>query len=180
MFQSSLSFSNRNRNNNLSNMLSNYCKIVELLLWQFCSNALRCIPRIGSSTALYLTADKSLHTETTWPSLRQLCVGVLSIIGHGVRRRHFLIGNRRLTAWVQTAPRTTYIAKVSVQKNERRILIKLVIGVYTVYKLRGLSPLVNYSNRATTACRRSWCQLLRIESARWSAWWIPTAVFSVF
>jgi hypothetical protein len=30
-------------------------------------------------------------------------------------------------------------------------------------KLRGFSPQANYSNRATTACRRSWCQHLRIE-----------------
>jgi hypothetical protein len=32
----------------------------------------------------------------------------------------------------------------------------------------------------TAACRRSDCQLLRIEGATWSAWRIPTAVFSVF
>jgi hypothetical protein len=37
----------------------------------------------------------------------------------------------------------------------------------------GLSPRANY-----TACRRSWCQRLRIEGAAWSAWRIPTAVFS--
>jgi hypothetical protein len=46
-------------------------------------------------------------------------------------------------------------------------------------KLRGLSPQANYSNRATAACRRSDCQLLRIEGETWSAWRIPTAVFSV-
>jgi hypothetical protein len=34
--------------------------------------------------------------------------------------------------------------------------------------------------RATAACRRSYCQLLRIEDVTWSAWRIPTAVFSVF
>jgi hypothetical protein len=44
----------------------------------------------------------------------------------------------------------------------------------------GLSPRANCSDRATTACRRSDCQLLRIEGATWSAWLIPTAVFSVF
>jgi hypothetical protein len=32
---------------------------------------------------------------------------------------------------------------------------------------------------ATAACRRSDCQLLRIESATWSAWRIPMAVFSI-
>jgi hypothetical protein len=44
----------------------------------------------------------------------------------------------------------------------------------------GLSLRVNYTDRATAACRRSDCQLLRIEGATWSAWQIPTAVFSVF
>jgi hypothetical protein len=36
-------------------------------------------------------------------------------------------------------------------------------------KLHGLSPRANYTDRATAACRRSDCQLLRIESATWSA-----------
>jgi hypothetical protein len=40
-------------------------------------------------------------------------------------------------------------------------------------KLHGLSPRANYTNRATAACRRSDCQLLRIEGATWSAWRIP-------
>jgi hypothetical protein len=47
-------------------------------------------------------------------------------------------------------------------------------------KLHGLSPQANYTDRATAACRRSDCQLLRIKGATWSAWRIPTAVFSVF
>jgi hypothetical protein len=47
-------------------------------------------------------------------------------------------------------------------------------------KLHGLSPRANYTDRATAACRRSDCQILRIEGAMWSAWRIPTAVFSVF
>jgi hypothetical protein len=38
------------------------------------------------------------------------------------------------------------------------------------------SPQANYTDRATAACRRSWCQLLRIEGVVWSAQWIPTAV----
>jgi hypothetical protein len=36
-------------------------------------------------------------------------------------------------------------------------------------KLHGLSPQANYTDRATAACRRSDCQLLRIECAMWSA-----------
>jgi hypothetical protein len=35
--------------------------------------------------------------------------------------------------------------------------------------LHGLSPRANYTDRATAACRRSDCQLLRIECATWSA-----------
>jgi hypothetical protein len=52
-------------------------------------------------------------------------------------------------------------------------------GATPKLKLHGLSPRANYTDRATAACRRSDCQLLRIEGATWSAWWIPTAVFSV-
>jgi hypothetical protein len=48
----------------------------------------------------------------------------------------------------------------------------------TKTKLHGLSPRANYTDRATTACRRSDCQLLRIEGATWSVW--RMAVFSVF
>jgi hypothetical protein len=47
-------------------------------------------------------------------------------------------------------------------------------------KLRGLSPRANYTDRATAACRRSQCQLFRIEGATWPAWRIPTAVSSDF
>jgi hypothetical protein len=36
-------------------------------------------------------------------------------------------------------------------------------------KLHNLSPRANYTDRATAACRRSDCQLLRIEGATWSA-----------
>jgi hypothetical protein len=36
-------------------------------------------------------------------------------------------------------------------------------------ELHGLSPRVNYTDRATAACRRSDCQLVRIEGATWSA-----------
>jgi hypothetical protein len=36
-------------------------------------------------------------------------------------------------------------------------------------KLHGLSPRANYTDRATAACRRNDCQLLRIKGATWSA-----------
>jgi hypothetical protein len=43
-------------------------------------------------------------------------------------------------------------------------------------KLRGFSPQANYTDRATAAFRRSWCQLLRLEGVAWSAQRNPTAV----
>jgi hypothetical protein len=49
-----------------------------------------------------------------------------------------------------------------------------------IKKLHGLSPRANYTDRVTTACRRSDCQLLPVEGATWSAWRIPTAVFLIF
>jgi hypothetical protein len=36
-------------------------------------------------------------------------------------------------------------------------------------KLHGQSARANYTDRATAACRRSDCQLLRIDGATWSA-----------
>jgi hypothetical protein len=44
-------------------------------------------------------------------------------------------------------------------------------------KIHGLSLRANYTDRATAACRRSDCQLLRVEGATCSAWRIPTAVY---
>jgi hypothetical protein len=37
-------------------------------------------------------------------------------------------------------------------------------NTYKTNQLRGLSPQANYTDRATADCRRSWWQLLRIES----------------
>jgi hypothetical protein len=47
-------------------------------------------------------------------------------------------------------------------------------------KLHSLSPRAKYTDRATAACRRSDCQLLRIKGATWSTSRNPTAVISVF
>jgi hypothetical protein len=40
-----------------------------------------------------------------------------------------------------------------------------IFSVKTRTKPHGLSPRANYTDRATVACRRSWCQLLRMEGA---------------
>jgi hypothetical protein len=50
----------------------------------------------------------------------------------------------------------------------------------TKTEFRGRSPQTKYTDRATSACRRSWCQLMRIEGVAWSAQRTPTAVFSDF
>jgi hypothetical protein len=44
-----------------------------------------------------------------------------------------------------------------------------VININKQNKLHGLSLRANYTDRATAACRRSDCQLLRIEGATCSA-----------
>jgi hypothetical protein len=37
-------------------------------------------------------------------------------------------------------------------------------------------PQANYTDRATAACWRNWCRLLRLQGVAWSAQRIPTAV----
>jgi hypothetical protein len=55
-------------------------------------------------------------------------------------------------------------------------------GYASSNKLRGVSPRANYvyTEGPTAACRRSYCQLLRLKGATWSAWWIPMSIFSDF
>jgi hypothetical protein len=49
-----------------------------------------------------------------------------------------------------------------------------------IKKLSDLSPRANYTDRATAAFRLILVSNLLTEAATWSAWRIPTAVFSVF
>jgi hypothetical protein len=53
---------------------------------------------------------------------------------------------------------------------------KQVLGISNIYKETGFSQQASYTDRVTAACRRSYCQLLRIEGAEWSAQRFPTAV----
>jgi hypothetical protein len=46
-------------------------------------------------------------------------------------------------------------------------------------KLRGLSQRAIYTDWVDSGCRRSLCQLLRLEGVAWSKQRIPTAVFSI-
>jgi hypothetical protein len=43
----------------------------------------------------------------------------------------------------------------------------------TTNQLRGFSPRANYTDRATAACRRSWCQLFGLRGVAWSVRRIP-------
>jgi hypothetical protein len=47
----------------------------------------------------------------------------------------------------------------------------MFVGLQKKTKLNSVafSPQANYTDRATAACRRSQCQLLRIEGVAWSA-----------
>jgi hypothetical protein len=54
-----------------------------------------------------------------------------------------------------------------------RLLSKAVYHPKKKSKLRGLIPGENYTDRATAACWRSWCQLLWIEGVAWSSRRIP-------
>jgi hypothetical protein len=79
-----------------------------------------------------------------------------------------------LKCWVQTHNQLRKTSKVT---NSH---FTLSIYITNKKKLRGLSPLANYTDRATAACRRSQDRRLQIEGAAWSAQLISTAVLSVF
>jgi hypothetical protein len=68
---------------------------------------------------------------------------------------------------------SVYITLIShnyFKQETRRKVTKLYMHLYNnKNKLHGLSPRANYTDRATAACRRTDCQLLRIKGATWSA-----------
>jgi hypothetical protein len=49
---------------------------------------------------------------------------------------------------------------------QEAISLALIVRDQPTNQLRGLSPRAKYTNRTTAACRRNWCQLLRIEECR--------------
>jgi hypothetical protein len=60
------------------------------------------------------------------------------------------------------------IPGVLLEKRSRRNK-RSVEPLIIIIELHGLSPRANYTDLATAACRRSDCQILRIEGATWSA-----------
>jgi hypothetical protein len=88
------------------------------------------------------------------------------------------------SSWAVSSPRSSHscdinFGRVLLFRNFEASTEMVQLGLYST-KLRGLSPRANHTDRVTAACRRSYCQLLLIESATWSAWRIPTVVISVF
>jgi hypothetical protein len=57
----------------------------------------------------------------------------------------------------------------------RNIIFVLIYHRHKTYSV-ACSLQANYTYRATAACRRIWCQLLRIEGVTLSAQWVHTAV----
>jgi hypothetical protein len=95
----------------------------------------------------------------------------------------YLVERKHMHEWYMNAM-IIYRHNTGKQIDQLAFRVNLVKALFQQFadktKLHGLSPRANYTDRVTAACRRSNCQLLRIEGATWSAWRIPTAVFSVF
>jgi hypothetical protein len=62
-----------------------------------------------------------------------------------------------------------YLLAVHLKKTARSTAVRLIGVVLEKTKLHGLSPRAKYTDRAAAACRRSDCQLVRIEGTTWSA-----------
>jgi hypothetical protein len=80
------------------------------------------------------------------------------------------VGFEPTTVQPQTALqlRSAHETKGNVMSDLSRT-VHVYIYIYIFFFIRGLSPRANYKDRATAACRRIYCQLLRIEGATWSA-----------
>jgi hypothetical protein len=81
----------------------------------------------------------------------------------------------RAVSWPRDAKHRTWPVNAGVGPSDEteRLLCDvtpdIIIIIQKQNKLHGLSPRANYTDRATAACRRNDCQLVRIEGATWSA-----------
>jgi hypothetical protein len=75
---------------------------------------------------------------------------------------------KKITAAFTVAklPHTSCTSIIKYALKQENFMIK---SIKKTNKLHGLSPQANYADQATATCRRSDCQLLRIEGATWSA-----------
>jgi hypothetical protein len=104
----------------------------------------------------------------TQMSLAQNCLTVTD---------QFLI--RLLYSGVRHSFRRFQVSLLSLDEVERNRALAIHVTCWNkTKKLKtvALRPQANYTDRATAACRRSLCQLLRINGVTWSAQLIPTAV----
>jgi hypothetical protein len=109
------------------------------------------------------------------------CHGIMSSSVNCFLRHISLAGEMGWTLCMDWGRRNEYNILVGVSEERKLIARHAWDNIKTkTNKLHGLSPRANYTDRATSACRRSDCQLVRIEGATWSAWRILPAVFSVF
>jgi hypothetical protein len=92
----------------------------------------------------YNQGQSSSYPDSTWEPLHYLCACYRNL-------------------------RCKYIVDRGKHHKLTEFLIFYLILKQTKNKLHGLSPRANYTERATAACRRSDCQLLRIKGATWSA-----------
>jgi hypothetical protein len=105
-------------------------------------------------------------------------VGDLQIInlnGIGGSGRDLFWGNVVLFAWRNWGQSRKHSVTVVYFQWVRKLSLELIWLVSEKYKgkkqththaVLGLSSRANYTDRAIAACRRSWCQLLRIEVPR--------------
>jgi hypothetical protein len=93
---------------------------------------------------------------------------VQGITGYSADRKEKSKDNPAMPVSVSASIRTGHfrIAR-QVQEDEGSTNNSIIDNFF--FQLHGLSPRANYTGRTTAACRRSDCQLLRIEGATWSA-----------
>jgi hypothetical protein len=134
---------------------------------------------ILSSTYLLVSFLLALAVESyMYSTSLYLCYVLFPSHPHWFDRSNYILGEERIlwTSSLRTLLQQSITSFVCVPNNTT----KLCHDKYKKNKLHGLSPRANYTDRATAPCRQSDCQFLRIVGATWSAWRIPTAVFSDF
>jgi hypothetical protein len=79
---------------------------------------------------------------------------------------HTVTNNLNIKQYRTKLPFSTFFVELKPARNND---INVEYKQNKTNKLHGLSPRANYTDRATAACRRSYCQILRIKGATWSA-----------